>query len=331
MAKRRSASPPRTFARRSDEAPARRGPSHGEAQKGDRSARTSPRRSAKGRPFRPDFFTAKRERATVPPGLLHGEARKGDHAARTSPRRSGKARKRRSLFRENSSGKSYTPGAHHRRPRGAFGKNGGASEKNGGASGEKTARRGQKPFPTYIGARKAFGGDEKANFVTKRRREERRFVAGSYRLVRRFVAEKTLLFAPKRAKLTVPTGKAPAPKPRASRAASPAAVTGPEPRCLQPRPLDRRTAPLRPLERSLWVPTTTEPFREAPRGKPQRENEERRKTLETSTAPLPTLALTRTPPDERWEGSQPKRPERRGKPKPTKGGFSNAKVLYVRL
>ena len=67
-------------------------------------------------------------------------------------------------------------------------------------------------------------------------------------------------------------------------------------------------APVRLLEKALWVPPTTEPFRPAPSGKPERKKE-RRPPDETRTA-----ALTTTPPEDGWEGSQPKRAQRRGKP-----------------
>ena len=67
-------------------------------------------------------------------------------------------------------------------------------------------------------------------------------------------------------------------------------------------------APVRLLEKALWVPPTTEPFRPAPSGKPERKKE-RRIPDETRTA-----ALTTAPPEDGWEGSQPKRLQRRGKP-----------------
>lgn len=67
-------------------------------------------------------------------------------------------------------------------------------------------------------------------------------------------------------------------------------------------------APVRLLEKALWVPPTTEPFRPAPSGKPERKKE-RRIPDETRTA-----ALTTAPPEDGWEGSQPKRLKRRGKP-----------------
>ena len=69
-------------------------------------------------------------------------------------------------------------------------------------------------------------------------------------------------------------------------------------------------APVRLLEKALWVPPTTEPFRPAPSGKPERE----RKTKGGTPDETRTAALTTAPPEDGWEGSQPKRPQRRGKP-----------------
>ena len=70
------------------------------------------------------------------------------------------------------------------------------------------------------------------------------------------------------------------------------------------------SAPVRLLEKALWAPPTTEPFRPAPSGKPERE----RKTKGGTPDETRTAALTTAPPEDGWEGSQPKRPQRRGKP-----------------
>ena len=69
-------------------------------------------------------------------------------------------------------------------------------------------------------------------------------------------------------------------------------------------------APVRLLEKALWAPPTTEPFRPAPSGKPERE----RKTKGGTPDETRTAALTTAPPEDGWEGSQPKHPQRRGKP-----------------
>ena len=82
-----------------------------------------------------------------------------------------------------------------------------------------------------------------------------------------------LLFCPARAKLALPAGgKARRPKPRPPRG-GPAQRPRPAPgfcaASANARPGD--LAPVRLLEKALWVPPTTEPFRPAPSGKPERE------------------------------------------------------------
>ena len=82
-----------------------------------------------------------------------------------------------------------------------------------------------------------------------------------------------LLFCPTRAKLALPAGEKPAaPKPRPPRG-GPAQRPRPAPgfcaASANARPGD--PAPVRLLEKALWVPPTTEPFRPAPSGKPERE------------------------------------------------------------
>ena len=86
-----------------------------------------------------------------------------------------------------------------------------------------------------------------------------------------------LLFCPARAKLALPAGEKPAaPKPRPPRG-GPAQRPRPAPgfcaASANARPGD--PAPVRLLEKALWVPPTTEPFRSAPSGKPERKKERR--------------------------------------------------------
>lgn len=121
-----------------------------------------------------------------------------------------------------------------------------------------------------------------------------------------------LLFCPARAKLALPAGEKPAaPKPRPPRG-GPAQRPRPAPgfcaASANARPGD--PAPVRLLEKALWAPPTTEPFRPAPSGKPERE----RKTKGGTPDETRTAALTTAPPEDGWEGSQPKHPQRRGKP-----------------
>ena len=81
-----------------------------------------------------------------------------------------------------------------------------------------------------------------------------------------------LLFCPTRAKLALPAGEKPAaPKPRPPRGGPP------DDRDRLPvfAPPARTPAPVRLLEKALWVPPTTEPFRPAPSGKPERKKERR--------------------------------------------------------
>ena len=113
--------------------------------------------------------------------------------------------------------------------------------------------------------------------MTKGRRTCRRSVAGSSLKERRFVAETTWTLGPKRAKLAVPKGKRPkGPDPRGRPRGHPKAAP-PNDRDQPPPPRSQRglaktgdSAPVRPLERSLWVPPTTDPFRLAPSGKPRK-------------------------------------------------------------
>ena len=86
-----------------------------------------------------------------------------------------------------------------------------------------------------------------------------------------------LLFCPTRAKLALPAGEKPAaPKPRPPRG-GPAQRPRPAPgfcaASANARPGD--PAPVRLLEKALWVPPTTEPFRPASSGKPERKKERR--------------------------------------------------------
>ena len=86
-----------------------------------------------------------------------------------------------------------------------------------------------------------------------------------------------LLFCPTRAKLALPAGEKPAaPKPRPPRggpAQRPRPAPGFRAASATARPGD--PAPVRLLEKALWVPPTTEPFRPAPSGKPERKKERR--------------------------------------------------------
>ena len=96
-----------------------------------------------------------------------------------------------------------------------------------------------------------------------------------------------LLFCPTRAKLALPAGEKPAaPKPRPPRG-GPAQRPRPAPgfcaASANARPGD--PAPVRLLEKALWVPPTTEPFRKAPSGKPERERQTKGGSLNATSTP----------------------------------------------
>jgi len=94
-----------------------------------------------------------------------------------------------------------------------------------------------------------------------------------------------LLFCPRRAKLWVRRGKAPAAKPR--RPARPPhdrdRPPARPPPARAPKPGDPAPACL--LEKALWVPPTTNPFRWAPGGKPKKGKRKGRRNPDGTTAP----------------------------------------------
>ena len=121
-----------------------------------------------------------------------------------------------------------------------------------------------------------------------------------------------LLFCPARAKLALPAGEKPAaPKPGRPAAARPTTATGSRflrrqrerpPRRPRPSPPAREGALGAPNDRTF----SEGAFRKARKGKAN----ERRK-LECHVHPR---SRTTSPPEDGWEGSQPKRAQRRGKP-----------------
>ena len=119
-----------------------------------------------------------------------------------------------------------------------------------------------------------------------------------------------LLFCPTRAKLALPAGEKPAaPKPRPPRG-------GP--------PNDRDRLPVFAPPARTPAPATPPQSACSRRlsGCPQRPNLSARRRAESPKGKRKggtpdetrTAALTTTPPEDGWEGSQPKRPQRRGKP-----------------
>lgn len=198
------------------------------------------------------------QKPTGPPGLLHGEVAKptAPQAFATAKRESRQRRRtfpRRSAKADNAAGPC--PGE-TRKPTAAvvFPRAGILAARAGPAAG-RTARfliaRGKASFYET-----ATFGRRKVSFCSP------------------FCG---LLFCPTRAKLALPAGEKPAaPKPRPPRG-GPAQRPRPAPgfcaASANARPGD--PAPVRLLEKALWVPPTTEPFRPAPSGKPERKKERR--------------------------------------------------------
>ena len=216
----------------------------------------------------PDFFTAKRE-SRLRRQTSSRRSAKADHAARTSPRRSAKADNaartspRRSAKADNAARTSPR--------RSAKADNAARTSSRQSAKADHGGRL--CPGGAFSAARPA----GTARFLISRGK------AGFYETAT-FGRRKVffcspfcgLLFCRTRAKLALPAGKSPPPRtPAAPR--RPAQRPRPAPgfcaASANARPGD--PAPVRLLEKALWVPPTTEPFRPAPSGKPAKEKERR--------------------------------------------------------
>ena len=245
----------RTFSRRSAKADCAARTSSRRSTKADYAARTSSRRSAKA-----DCAVRSSPRRSA----------KADCAARTSPRRSAKAdRPARTSSRR--SGKANRPART-------------SSRRN--AKADRAARslprrsakvdNGGRLCPD--GAFSAARPPGTARFLITRGKASFYETATFGRRKVFFCSPFCgLLFCPTRAKLALPAGEKPAaPKPRPPRG-GPAQRPRPAPgfcaASANARPGD--PAPVRLLEKALWVPPTTEPFRPAPSGKPERKKERR--------------------------------------------------------
>ena len=128
-----------------------------------------------------------------------------------------------------------------------------------------------------------------------------------------------LLFRAKRAKLTLRRGKPRRPKPRRpARPRNPPPPGGPRTTVTGPRFARRqrasRTPATRPSPPAREGSLGAHHDRTFPPGRPAESPKGKRKTKGGTPNGTPTPDNTRTPPDESWEGSQPKRAERRGKP-----------------
>ena len=205
-------------------------------------------------------------KSTTPPGLLHGEARKptaplgllhGEAAKPTAPP---------GLLHGEAAKPTVPPGLLH-------GEAGKPTAPPGVCHGEVAkpttavafARPGAFPSARPVGTARFLITREKASFY-----ETATFGRRKVFFCSPFCG---LLFCPTRAKLALPAGEKPAaPKPRPPRG-GPAQRPRPAPgfcaASANARPGD--PAPVRLLEKALWAPPTTEPFRPAPSGKPERE------------------------------------------------------------
>ena len=195
---------------------------------------------------------------------------KADRSARTSPRRSAKADRsartssRRSAKADCSARTSPRRSAKAERPARTSSRRSGKAD-NGG----RLCPDGAFPVARSTGTARFLITRGKASFY-----ETATFRRQKVSFCSPFCG---LLFCPTRAKLALPAGEKPAaPKPRPPRG-GPAQRPRPAPgfcaASANARPGD--PAPVRLLEKALWVPPTTEPFRPAPSGKPERKKERR--------------------------------------------------------
>ena len=172
------------------------------------------------------------------------------------------------------------------------------------------AKRESRPFHPALGGAAGVFGAKTARFLITREGSKFYetatkgdfFVATSSPLV-------NLLFCQGRAKLGLRRGKTPPRNPAAPRGLPndrdrPPAVRKP---ARAPKPGDPAPACL--LEKALWVPPTTDPFRWAPGGKPEKGKRKGRRNPRWHDHPrfAHARSLTTAPPDDGWEGSQPKR------------------------
>ena len=231
---------------------------------------------------------------------------KADLSTRTSARRSGKADlSARSFARRSGKADPFTR---------TFARRSGEADPFARTSAWRSAKA--DLFTRLWAARPGFGAKTARFLIT---REGSKFyetaTKGDF-----FVATSSplvnLLFCPRRAKLWLRRGKTPPRNPAAPRGLPndrdrPPAVRKP---ARAPKPGDPAPACL--LEKALWVPPTTDPFRWAPGGKPEKGKRKGRRNPRWHDRPrfAHARSLTTTPPDDGWEGSQPKRTKRRGKP-----------------
>ena len=207
------------------------------------------------RPPRPDFFTAKRESRPRRPDFFTAKRESRPHA-RSLPRRSAKADAPPGLLHGEARKPTTPPGLLH-------------GEARKPTTAVPFARAGDFPAARPAGTARFLITREKASFY-----ETATFGRRKVFFCSPFCG---LLFCPTRAKLALPAGEKPtAPKPRPPRG-GPAQRPRPAPgfcaASANARPGD--PAPVRLLEKALWVPPTTEPFRPAPSGKPERKKERR--------------------------------------------------------
>ena len=229
--------------------------------KADRAARISSRRSAK---------------VDCAAGLLHGEARKP-----TCPLDFSTAKRESRLCRRTSSRRSAK-----------------ADNAAGLCPGEVQKPTAAVVFPRarLLAARPAPAAAKTLRFLIGRGK-------GSFYETATFRRRKVsfcspfcgLLFCPRRAKLALPAGEKPAApnpgRPRGGPPQRPRPAPGFRAASATARPGD--PAPVRLLEKALWAPPTTEPFRKAPSEKPERER--KRKGGSPMPRPPPVCPLELRP------------------------------------
>ena len=222
--------------------------------KADRAARTSSRRSGKTT-TPPGLLRGEARKPTAPPGLLHGEARKPTAPPGVCHGEARKPTRRPDFFTAKRESRPHAQSLPRRSAKADYG--------------GRLCPDGAFPAARPAGTARFLITRGKASFY-----ETATFGRRKVFFCSPFCG---LLFCPTRAKLALPAGEKPAaPKPRPPRG-GPAQRPRPAPgfcaASANARPGD--PAPVRLLEKALWAPPTTEPFRPAPSGKPERKKERR--------------------------------------------------------
>ena len=307
-----------SFARRSAKADNAARTSPRRSAKADCAARTSPRRSAKA--DHPAWTSSRQSaKADHPARTSSWRSAKADRAARTSSRRSAKA----DCAARTSSRRSAKADCAAR----TSSRRSGKADRAARTSSRRSAKADHAARTSSRRSAKADNGGRlcpDGAFSAARPAGTARFLItrgkASFYETATFGRRKVffcspfcgLLFCPTRAKLALPAGEKPAaPKPRPPRGGPP----NDRDRLPVFAPPARTPAPATPPQSACSRRLSGCPKRpnlsarrraESPKGKGKRKGGTPDETR--------TAALTTTPPEDGWEGSQPKRPQRRGKP-----------------